>query len=66
MNQLMVDTRARTINILRVIDQQQSRDRVKTKTKTYIVVKFMVKVKLIEKSVKSHVGSVSVANVIIE
>ena len=38
----------------------------KSKTKTYMVVKFMVKVKLIEKSVKSHVGSVSVANVIIE
>lgn len=31
-----------------------------------MVVKFMVKVKLIEKSVKSHVGSVIVENVIIE
>lgn len=42
------------------------KSKTKTKTKTYMVVKFMVKVKLIEKSVKSHVGSVSVANVIIE
>ena len=37
-----------------------------SKTQAYMVVKFIVKVKLIEKSVKSHVGSAIVANVIIE
>lgn len=35
-------------------------------TTTYKVVKFMVKVKLMEKSVKSHVGSVIVQKVMIQ
>jgi len=34
-----------------------------TENKTHRVVKFIVNVKLVEKSVKSHVGSVIVVNV---
>lgn len=67
MNQLTVDTRTRKINILE--DHVRSatvspKDHVQTKT--YRVVKFMVKVKLMEKSVKSHVGSVIVEKVMIQ
>lgn len=69
MNQLTVDTRTRKINILE--DDVRSAT-VSTKfmdpvrTKTYTVVKFMVNVKLMEKSVKSHVGSVIVEKVMIQ
>lgn len=61
MNQATVDTSPSTINILWFT---VSGGVYSTSGDTYMVVKFMVNVKLMENSVNSHVGSVIVAKVI--
>lgn len=62
MNQLTVETRTRTINMLQGLISFENGGQISPE-KTYRVVKFMVKVRLMEKSVKSHVGSVMVEKV---
>ena len=62
MNQLMVETTARKI---RSLHHCQSWSKM-TQMYAYKVVKFMVKVRLMEKRVNSHLGRVMVVNVTIQ
>jgi hypothetical protein len=60
MNQLTIDPTARRMSMLLQARQQQISGAV---WRTHRVVKFMVKVKLMENRVNSHVGRVMVAKV---